>query len=212
MFKRILLVGVAVAVLLVLLALFSQGPGHYEANYTLTLVFTSPGGSQRMDLGWILLGTGSENYTMAVIRFSGAEIQVFYATEKDKEYAAVCIAGYCARDAPLQREMDLRFKVRKMDVVGKCRHLGYEGEIVRLEGEYDLGLLSAIAKSQGVTLNATGEGEACFVGNLLLWAREKYIFTVNEEKASIEFMINATRVGSYSAERYREVLNKAKSS
>ncbi|MGK0549027.1 MAG: hypothetical protein ABWU84_05250 [Pyrobaculum sp.] len=159
----------------------------------------------------MVVGLGRENYTMAVIRHSGVEIEVFDATEGGKEYSSICALGRCVKDPSVRGEVDLRnIKVKDVGVVGRCRHLGYEGEIYRGEGVFDLGMLSEVAKSQGVELNATVSGELCVAGDLVLWAREVYMFSADGKKMSLEVVINASKIGAYSVERYREILQKAK--
>lgn len=212
MAKLYLLLGVAVALLVGLLALFSSlSPREFEVNYTLSVIFRSPEGVEKFDLGWMVVGLGRENYTMAVIRHSGVEIEVFDATEGGKEYSSICALGRCVKDPSVRGEVDLRnIKVKDVGVVGRCRHLGYEGEIYRGEGVFDLGMLSEVAKSQVVELNATVSGELCVAGDLVLWAREVYMFSADGKKMSLEVVINASKIGAYSVERYREILQKAK--
>lgn len=52
----------------------------------------------------------------------------------------------------------------------------------------------------------------CIAGDLLLWARERYVFNVGGRQAVFVVVINASKIGPYNEERYREILQKAKAS
>ncbi|MEM4081846.1 MAG: hypothetical protein QXK71_06490 [Pyrobaculum sp.] len=209
--RLIVLLGVAVALLFGLLVLmYSHQPREYEVNYTIAVSFYSAEGSQSWDLGWMVVGVGRENYTMGVFKYPGAELLVFEATEGGRNYTAVCAMGRCFRDTP-QRDLDvLNFKVTDIKATGKCRYMGYEGEVYRVEGVFDL--LAEVARARGVEFNVTGAGEVCIAGDLLLWARERYVFNVGGRQAVFVVVINASKIGPYNEERYREILQKAKAS
>jgi hypothetical protein len=203
----------AVALVLALLVVLQQSmsPQPYEVNYSISYIFTTPSGRQALDLGWMVVGVGPQNYSVAVLRFGGVEIQLYDATEGGKSYEAICAMGRCIANPSRSVELPVDLKSVAVSTAGVCRHLGREGALMKASGVPELGLLAEVAKAHGVSLNATADAEVCESKGVVLWLRTGYTFRVGGRDVKIEIVINATRLGPYNATRHREALQKAKS-
>ncbi|MGC9050719.1 hypothetical protein [Pyrobaculum sp.] len=214
MASKLLVAGLAAAALvLVLLVALQQylSPQPYEVNYSISYIFTTPSGRQALDLGWMVVGVGPQNYSVAVLRFGGVEIQLYDATEGGKSYEAICAMGRCIANPSRSVELPVDFKSVAVSTAGVCRHLGREGALMKASGVPELGLLAEVAKAHGVSLNATADAEVCESKGVVLWLRAGYTFRVGGRDVKIEIVMNATRLGPYNATRHREALQKAKS-
>jgi len=201
---------VALLVVLVLLARVA-GSRYYEANYTLVFVFESSEGRQVFEVGWLLVGVGPENYTVAVMRASGVALSIYEATEGGgSRRSVICVGGVC-RPFPLDGGV-IPAAYGEAVAVGSCEHIGRRGALYRYEGVPEelarwLSLISAVG---GTSARGSASAEACLSGGVVLWLRGGVDLEVAGRRISMALWLNATRVGPYNATRYQEVLNRVK--
>lgn len=180
-------------------------------NYGVAYVFTAPSVRLVVDLGWVVVGVGPQNYSVAVLRVGGVEMQLYEAAEGGKSYGAICAMGRCIEDTRRSMKLPAGFKSVEASAAGVCRHLGREGALVKASGVPELGILADVAKAHGVSLNATADVEVCESQGVVLWLRAGYTFQLGGQAMKVGTVVNATKLGPYNATRYREALQKAKS-
>jgi len=210
--RLFLILAVAAVALLVMLVLLAQvaGSRYYEANYTWVYIFESPEGRQVFEVGWLLVGVGLENYTVAAIRAPGATLFIYGATEGGLSRSVICADGVC-RPFPLGYDV-VPASGGEAVAAGGCEHMGRRGALYRFEGVPDelAQLLSLISAVGGVSARGSASAEECLSGDILLWLRSRVDLEVAGRRISMALWLNATRVGPYNATRYQEVLNRVK--
>ncbi|MFN3805295.1 MAG: hypothetical protein ACK4SY_09580 [Pyrobaculum sp.] len=156
-----------------------------------------------MELGWIAAGAwGLRNAQ------NGPLVATAYSTTVgNKSYTTICGETVCRREVEEAREKEelvmrlIGERPPKAEIVGRCRHLGRGGEIIRVS---ELSPLLA-----EVVRQAAGELDIamfiCLRGDLPLWAGGEIGGAV-----SIRYWLNAIHIGDYNETRYREVLRIAK--
>ncbi len=214
MSRLLLMLAVAAVALLVVLVLLAQvaGSRYYEANYTLVYVFESPEGRQVFEVGWLLVGVGPENYTVAAMRVPGATLFIYGVTEGGLSRSIICVGGVCRQF--LLGDDVVPAGGGEAVVAGSCEHMGRRGVLYRFKGvpEELSQLLSLISTAGGISAGGSASAEVCLSGDILLWLRSGVDLEIAGRRISISAWLNATKVSPYNATRYQEVLNRVKNS
>ena len=199
------------------------GARDHEVNYTVAVTVHLGDVSLRMT-GWSVVGVGPVgNYSFGEFVMNlppqgPVKIAFKSATEGNLTYVVSCALGQCQAETVAADSAAL-YLLRGVNVTraekGRCMHLGYTGTLYE-----ERGYLSPEVFAQ-LLGDLQGSGAGAYVGNVCefagvqLTAGGTVLMNVTVYGQALTIKVNiesvASRVGSFDPERYRQLLQEAKS-
>ncbi|MGC8584378.1 MAG: hypothetical protein ACP5MH_11735, partial [Thermoproteus sp.] len=193
---------------------------YFEANYTLTMNVAMGSVSLRL-WGWLLQGVGPlGNYSVlnltAVLPGRGPVSASYTAVARGNlTYIVACSGGRCVgRTAPVNKtELSLFSGLFSgaMQASGNCTYLNYTGVELRGSGNMSAGSIPGLAGLPNGTGNYTAEICEAYGVPLSASVNLRMGLGLYNETVVIDMSLklSAVRVGPYSPERYRQLLEEA---
>ena len=199
------------------------GARNYEVNYTVTVTVYVGDISLRMS-GWSVVGVGPEgNYSFGEFVMNlppqgPVKITFKSATEGNLTYVVSCAAGQCQAETAAADSAVL-YLLRGVNVTraekGRCTHLGYAGTLYEERGYLGPEVFAQLLGDLQGSGAGTYAANVCEFAGVQLTVGGTVFLNVTVHGQALTIKVNiesaAAKVGPFDGERYRQLLQEAKS-